>query len=195
MTCIVGIRTETGVMLGADSLSGSYHGDKQLVHTAKLVTKKTRTVHGVSHEVLMGFTTSWRMGNILQFMDDLPPLDGDVEKWLVKEFVPLIRTTFKDEGYLTINNGVESGGNFLIGVNGVLAEIQGDMSVLIPRDRYSSVGAGTYIAIGAMHTATALKQGDKEILMAGLSAAEAYNPLVSGPFYFIKSDSAKGSGK
>lgn len=64
MTCIVGIQTQDDVILAADSMSASA-GFKNVSVTPKLV-RLSISQRGLADEVLtVGFTTSWRMGNLL----------------------------------------------------------------------------------------------------------------------------------
>jgi ATP-dependent protease HslVU (ClpYQ) peptidase subunit len=176
MTCIVGLRTEAGVLLGGDSLgSNGYSGNSY--HAPK--------VFRLSRQVAAGFTSSFRMGQLIQHHLQLPPLAGDELAWAIKTLVPVIRETFKTHGYAHIEHNTESGGTFLLAVRDRLFTVQNDYSVLEAREPYDAVGSGEAYAVGAMH---ALWKPNltrpRRFLTAALDAASAYAVGVAPPYSF-----------
>jgi ATP-dependent protease HslVU (ClpYQ) peptidase subunit len=144
MTCIVGIEHDGKVYMGGDS-AGASGWDIKNISCKKVFVKD---------HLIIGYTWSWRMGQIIEFAEDIPCLTDEFKKdgyaYLVKSFVPYIRKLFKDEGFSTIKDNFETGGNFLVGINGKLYEIQQDFSVLRSTDGFAAVGCGANYALGAM---------------------------------------------
>jgi len=104
-------------------------------------------------EFLIGYTTSFRMGQLLQYNWE-PPVkssDDSEEVYLFNKVVTSILNCFKanDFGYKDKANW--EGGNFLIGWRGRLFEMQPEMSLLEHTD-FTSVGSGEYHAVAAMNT-------------------------------------------
>lgn len=155
MTCIVGIKTHDDVLLASDSMSAS-SAFKNVSTTPKLV-RLTIKQRGLADETLIvGFTTSWRMGNLLRYVEGLKhPATMDAEEWMVTQFVPSVRTLFKDGGFLAKERDREEGGTFLVGCCGKLFCVQDDFSVLSPSEGYDACGSGFFLAIGSLHTTVA----------------------------------------
>jgi ATP-dependent protease HslVU (ClpYQ) peptidase subunit len=177
MTCIVGITDGTTVTMGADSAgsSGNY-----------TLQRKDPKVF-IKGQYLIGFTSSFRMGQLLmyKFKPALLPLycDGDeLHAHMCTTFVDEIRKLFKDNGFTTIKDSVETGGCFLVGVNGRLFEIDDDFQVGESIRNYSAVGSGTFYALGALFASNRRDIEPEQRVIQALAAAEAFSPTVSGPF-------------
>jgi ATP-dependent protease HslVU (ClpYQ) peptidase subunit len=141
MTCIVGLKENGNVWIGADKASVSGY----LMQSTKLdkVFKKG--------EYVIGYTTSFRMGQLLQYVISLPEPPEKIDVgFMVLEFVEAIRKGFKEYGYSKINNNEEFGGTFIIGVKDQLFEIDDDYQVNYSNDNYLSCGSGCYYALAAM---------------------------------------------
>jgi hypothetical protein len=130
----------------------------------------------------MGFTTSFRMGQILQyaFEPPRPHRDEDLMAFMVTQFVDALRATLQEAGYASKRDETESGGEFLVGINGRLFHIFDDYQVGENVDGYDACGSGQDIALGALY-ATPHMQPSKRIRTA-LAAAERCNAAVRAPF-------------
>lgn len=173
MTCIVGISDEHGVTIGGDSAG---------VAGLSIVTRSDPKVFTVG-DLLIGYTSSFRMGQLLRFNLDVPERsenERDDYRWLVRALVPAIRSTLRDGGFARTNNGEEHGGIFLVGYRGTLYEIESDYQVGIPADGYAAVGCGQDLALGSLH-GTADRSASDRIDMA-LRAAEYHSAGVRAPF-------------
>ena len=127
MTSIVGIETPRGVMLASDSLGAN----EQWTATIRAESK----VFSLGAYVL-GFTSSFRMGDILRYQVALPgPPRTRVHKHLVTKVVPVIRDAFKAHGFGTTKEGADHGGEFLVGVRGELYSVSDDYQVGRIRER------------------------------------------------------------
>lgn len=109
----------------------------------------------------VGFTTSFRMGDILRYAT-LPQWDGraDLHEHLVTQVIPAIRSAMTDAGWMVTREGRQEGGAFLLAAGGRLFEVANDFQVGRPREGYAAVGGGYAVALGALH---AMKQRDQQM--------------------------------
>ncbi|MGV2988432.1 hypothetical protein ACE1OE_12365 [Vibrio sp. E150_011] len=144
MTCIVAVVNDDGDMfMGSDSLSS---GEKK----CRVVTNRKVFKSG---EFLIGYTTSWRMGQLLEFSFNIPPLDPetqDIMAYMVNKFVPAVIDLFIKGNFGNQEHTVKVGGSFLVIVRSIIFEIQDDFSVLQIHSNYASVGSGAEVAMGAL---------------------------------------------
>ncbi len=174
MTCIVGIEQDGSVYIGADSSTTSDYETR-----STLVQKVFR-----KGNFIIGYTSSFRMGQILQYQVEFPIADIYDEEYMVKYFVESIRSKFKEYGYARIDNNEETGGCFLVGVQGHLYEIAADYQVNHYLDHIASVGAGSNYALGAM---AALEfSGPNERILKALEVATKFSPYVCSPFKILE---------
>ncbi|MBZ9921663.1 hypothetical protein LB579_28610 [Mesorhizobium sp. BR1-1-7] len=172
MTCIVGIAHNGKVFIGGDSAGvGGYNLN---VRADKKVFR--------NGEFVMGFTSSFRMGNLLQHSLEPPRWhpDDDIHKFMVKDFVDAVRSCLKTGGYATKENDGESGGTFLVGFKGRLFVVDSDYQVGENVDGFASVGCGEDIALGSMYTS---KGSPKGRVLTALAAAERFSAGVRAPFH------------
>jgi hypothetical protein len=137
---------------------------------------------------LFGFTSSYRMGQLLgyKFHPPVHASDCPIEKFMATSFIDAVRTTFKDGGYAITLNGQESGGSFLVGYRGRLFRVCDDFQVGEAALGYDAVGCGAEVALGALYAARARSPIDR--LKIALSAAESMSAGVRAPFIFLKNN-------
>ena len=174
MTCIVGIAQNGKTYLGGDSAG---------VSGLDITVRKDKKVF-TNGEFVMGFTSSFRMGQVLQY-EFMPPEintdDDDLMRYMVTKFIPEVRKTFKDTGY-------SRGGCFLVGVRGRLFQIDSDFQVGENIDGYAAVGCGESYAMGSLFTTgTDAKLKPKWRLEKALEAAAKMSGGVCAPFNFVHS--------
>lgn len=171
MTAVVGVAHQGRVLLGGDS-AGVSGWQLTIRADAKVFT---------NGPYVLGFTTSFRMGQIMRHADlPTPPDDTDLHAFMCTGFIDAIRAAFKAGGYAQKENEREAGGNFLVGVNGRLFEVCGDYQVGEAAAGYAAVGCGDQVAHGVMY-ATRRMAPEKRIRLA-LAAAEHHSAGVRGPF-------------
>ncbi len=122
MTCIVGIASRGIVYMGADS-AGSDGWAEQVVATPKLFQLGP---------FLIGYTTSFRMGQLLQHWIKVPgwtPGQDPVD-FMVRVFVEEARRVFRERGFAKIEDNREEGGEFLVGFEGRLFNVGPGFQVL-----------------------------------------------------------------
>lgn len=173
MTVIAGLIDGGAVLIGGDSAGIAGY---QLT-----VRRDPKTF--VNGPYVIGFTSSFRMGQILRHAFTPPsPTGGDLERFMCTAFVDALRAALKDGGWGRVSDGQEEGGTFLVGVAGRLFEIENDHQVGEAVDGYAAVGCGADVALGALYASadTGLPAADRIIL--ALRAAERHSAGVRGPF-------------
>lgn len=182
MTCIVGLVDKGIVYIGGDS--AGVDGSR-----LTMAVRNDRKVFR-NGEFVMGFTSSFRMGQLLAFSMSLPkPREGDdLFGFMVRDFVGVARRTMKDGGFARNNSGAEAGGEFLVGFRGRLFQIFDDFQVAESSLPYAACGCGDLIALGSLFSTPNILDPMERVTEA-LSAAATFSAGVRGPFFIEKSDS------
>ncbi len=173
MTAVVGLVHGDRVHLGADSA-----GIAGWSLTVRADEKAFR-----NGPYVMGFTTSFRMGQLLRHAFVPPEPSGDLTRFMVTGFVDAVRACLKEGGWATKSSEQEQGGEFLVGVAGRLFVIHSDYQVAESVDGYAAVGCGADIALGALYATGGMLP--KPRLRTALEAAERHSAGVRGPFAFV----------
>lgn len=176
MTCIVGIVDNGLVYIGGDSAGSD----------GWITLNRADSKVFVNGEMVFGFTSSFRMGQLLAY-SFTPPVPGeqqDVYAYMVTSFVDAVRECLKAGGWAKKENEQEEGGSFLIGYRGRLFCIDGDYQVGEQTCGFHSIGSGAHVALGALF-ATRGKPVEERILTA-LEAAETFISAVRKPFVIKK---------
>lgn len=181
MTAIAGLVHDGRVYIGGDSFSGN--GASQDTVTNPKVIEIGTPPYGLG-PMLIGFTSSWRMGQLLQHKLTLPDVihATDPLEYLVCHFVESVRKTLKDGGYAEVSNGQESGGYFLVGYGGRLFTIQADYSVLESTLGIDATGAGYKEVLASLYALRDSRIKPEDRITTALEAAATFNPMVQGPF-------------
>jgi len=179
MTCIVGYVEDGVVYLGGDSAGVSGY---DLVHRAdSKVFRKGKMV--------FGFTSSFRMGNLLRFKLDIPKQKKGVRiyQYMCTDFVDAVIKCLRDNHYAKDSNGQYSGGVFMVGYKGRLFKIDSDFQVAESLEVYDACGCGESLALGAMYAIedTFAVTNPYDTLSTALSAACHFSAGVSEPFNFV----------
>ncbi|WP_434614550.1 hypothetical protein [Azospirillum sp. B2RO_4] len=172
MTCIVGLVDGDRVWMGGDSA-----GVNGLDITVRADTKVFR-----NGDSLIGFTSSFRMGQLLHYRLDVPPREHDIDlfRYMVVDFVDAVRNCLKDGGYAHRSNDVETGGTFMVGLEGRLFTVQSDYQVGEAVRGYHAIGCGSDYALGSL--ASTIGQPPEERVLKALECAELFNGGVRAPF-------------
>lgn len=176
MTCIVGLAQGGHVWLGGDSagISGwslTLRADEKVFRNGPF---------------LMGFTTSYRMGQLLRYGLKPPehPEGVDVDRYMATTFVDAVRECLKDGGFAKKSSEQEEGGTFIVGYRGGLFTVHDDYQVARRRDSFAAIGCGFEVALGALHASRAELDADYRVRLA-LEAAERFSAGVRGPFVIL----------
>lgn len=179
MTCIVGLRHGKDVLVGGDS-SG--------IAGWELTIRKDPKIF-ISGRYAIGFTTSFRIGQLLQHKLKLPAPpkgDGDLHAFMVNEFVEATRECLKVGGVASKDKEVEQGGTFIVGVAGRLFVVESDYQVVEPAWPYAAVGSGAPYALGSLATSKGEPLGR---VQKALAIAEQFSIGVRGPFHVLTAPS------
>lgn len=175
MTCIVALKCADGrILMGADSAG---------VGGLSLQTRTDPKIYRVS-SMLIGFTSSFRMGQLLGYKLKVPDHDPryDAARYMATEFVDACRTCLKDGGFAGKKDDVETGGLFLVAYRQRIFEIDSDYQVGEQAQPYSSVGCGFDLALGSLYTSAGIIDDPRVRIEKALEAAAAYSAGVRAPF-------------
>lgn len=173
MTCIVGLRTKERVYIGGDSASVSGWTRRKTAQ-AKVFRKGP---------FLIGYTTSFRMGQLLEHQLQIPKQEegqGDMS-YMVNVFVEAARKLLKERGFAKVEANAESGGQFLVGYHGHLYSIESDFQVGELSDGFDAVGSGSDFALGALAALDKLSATRR--IRKALEITAHFNMSVCPPFH------------
>lgn len=187
MTCIVAVREGGDVWMGGDSAGVA--GYSLTVRADAKVFRRERR----GDPWLFGFTTSFRMGQLIRHRLDLPEGpdpddDGDdaVDRFLCTTFVDSLRTCLKDGGWLGRDDGRDDGGTFLVGYRGRVFNVADDFQVGEAVLPYDAVGCGDEYALGALHATVHAGLAPEARVRGALAAAEHLSAGVARPFRVLR---------
>jgi hypothetical protein len=186
MTAIVGlIGKDKTIYIGGDSAG---------VAGLSLTVRKDPKVF-INGSFIMGFTSSFRMGQLLHYTFEPPKHPGNmgVLKYMNTAFIDEVRKCLKDGGYAHISSNEESGGTFLVGYRGQLFRIGSDYQVGIPYGKFDSCGCGKDLCLGSMYSTEKMGIDPKKRITIALKAAEQFSGGVRAPFLIKELPYAKES--
>ena len=172
MTCIVGVRDRKNkrLYLGGDSC-GSNGYTAHNIKQSKVFAKG---------EFLIGYTTSFRMGQIIERFLTPPPIlpNKKLYYYMIDDFVPAIMKILKDHNWATNKDNKETGGVFIVGIRDSLFKIQSDYSINEYHDDFMTCGCGEDHANGSLFNDTL----NKAAVIRALKAASHFSAMVGPPF-------------
>ncbi len=176
MTCILGYAQDGKVYVGGDSAG---------VSGWNMTVQKQPKVF-VRGDIAMGYTSSFRMGQLLQYKLVIPEHSeskSDIE-YLCTDFIDAVIACFKDHGFNSTNKEQIEGGQFIVGYRGTVYFVDSEYQVLEAADPFQGCGCGASIAEGAI---AALPNGDPiEKVRKALEITERLNAGVRGPFTIVE---------
>lgn len=181
MTAIVGYVDKEGVYIGGDSAAISADDLSFNLRKDTKVFKKG--------EFIIGFSTSFRMGQLLRYKFRIPahPKGMDIHQFMATIFIDAVKKCFDDNGYNEMTTG--DGGCIMVGYKGCLFTILPDYQVSQAKESYAALGCGELIALGAMNILTTMgisdKDPEKKIELA-LNATVSHSMGVKPPFTIEK---------
>lgn len=172
MTCIVGLIQDGAVYIGGDSVGAN----------DEVMRPRRDDKVFIREDFIFGFTTSYRMGQIIRYSMDIPTRkpNEDVFEYMATAFVDALRRALRDGGFARIDSAVEEGGRFLVGHAGRIFCIDSDFQVAELRVPYAACGCGEQVAYGAMFASS--KKKPRERIHQALTAAETFSAGVRRPF-------------
>ena len=175
MTAIVGLVHNGVVYVGGDSA-----GVDGFAITVRADAKVFR-----NGGYVFGFTTSFRMGQLIRYALEPPEPEGELERFMSTTFVDAVRACLKDGGWARRDNEREEGGTFLVGVQGRLFAVHDDYQVAEAADGYAAVGCGDQVALGALYATESIRIRPERRVRVALEAAERFNAGVCAPFVIL----------
>lgn len=161
--------------MGADSAG---------VGDLRILRRKDPKIYKVG-SMLIGFTSSFRMGQLLGHSLAIPAHDPKTPtyEYMVTAFMDSVRSCLKSGGYLVTDNGNEAIGTFLVAYQGRIFEVGDDLQVGESVDPYQAVGCGIDLALGSLFTSSKSKiTKPAEVVKTALSAAAEFSAGVRAPF-------------
>jgi hypothetical protein len=182
MTCIVGFSHKGISYLGGDAAGSESNGGN--------ITSRAYPKVFHKNDFVMGYTTSFRLGDILEVVcppPEVKPNTLTLREHLISKWIPPLRDKLKSEGWLEIDKNREKGGTFIVGYHGELCIIYDDLQVSQVADNYCSVGSGSPYALGALYVMKDMKIRPKNRILNALHAAVYHNAYVREPFTIVES--------
>lgn len=185
MTCIVGLAQPDGrIIMGGDSAGVAW------MDLSVRADDKVFELAAGAEPMILGFTTSFRMGQVLRYAFAPPAIESwDVDRYMATHFIDGVRAALKAAGWTQRVQEREEGGEFLVGVRGLLYRICGDFQIGRRTDPWEAVGCGAPYALGALaassHVAedrAASSHVAEDRVRTALAIAERYSAGVRGPF-------------
>lgn len=179
MTCVIAAVEDGKVWMGADSCAIDNYHNYTPRRDPKIIKK---------HGYLIGYSYSFRMGQIIFHSMDMPEIGNhDPYELMVYDWVTCLREAFEQHGWKgTDKEGRDLGGQVLVGFNGRLFEIESDLQVGESLRNFAAIGCGSDYALGAfsvLRDSTKWKI-DQKIEMS-LDVSAEFNRAVTRPFTII----------
>lgn len=172
-TCIVGLECDKGVYIGGDS-AGVAGFDVSIRIDPKVLK---------NGPFIMGFTSSFRMGQLLMYKFE-PPKNVDKKpdyEFMVVDFIDAVKTCFNKNNFGS--KETNEYGQFLVGYKGKLYIIYEDLQVGINECGYACAGCGENYALGSLFSTPKLLP--RKRVEVALSAASEFSAGVAPPFNIL----------
>lgn len=190
MTCIVGFIEEITenkkiIWMGCDSAISDGWNYRLLSGRDKIlkVSVDDRT------KFMIGFTGYLRIKQLMEYQMEIPSNDrSNFDEYLGKDFIPVLRTTLKDNGFLKVDNNAETfdGNRILIGTSQGFYHIEPNFQFSSHLEKYEAIGSGTYYALGAlsiMRDIYTIGANSEAQINYALTSASMFCNGVKAPFY------------
>src|SRR5690554_798101 len=183
MTCIVGYKHNGKVYLAGDQAGGSIYFREDHTNLTKVFKVG---------EFLVGYTTSFRMGQILQYSWNPPTMQvgQDEDTYIFRDVVNSLSSVFDSCQYGKKDGVEKQTGVFLLGWRGRLFTVQENLSIL-EHDTYAACGCGEDFARGAMYSMISHNIHDKEpkkLLKDAIIVASFHSPGVGNTVTFVEEE-------
>lgn len=136
----------------------------------------------VNSQCIIGFTTSFRMGQLLQYKFVPPKQKRNTSdmQYMVVDFIDAVRKLFIDNDY----GEKDDGGQFIVGYKGKLYEIERDFQVACSAIGFAAVGCGAPLVLGSLYSTVGMDPIKR--INLSLEAASRFNAGVAAPFLIKK---------
>ncbi len=174
MTCIVGIEMNGKACIGGDSA-----GIADYEKTIRADEKVFRL-----GEMVMGFTSSFRMGQLLRFKLILPEQSSKKNdyQFMCTDFIDSVINCLESNGYSKISENKKTGGTFIVAYKNKIYVVESDFQVGIPSNGIASVGCGAPYAKGALTALYEYFDDPEKLARRALEISAEHSAGVNGPF-------------
>lgn len=179
MTCVVAVIEGGKAYIGSDCAGVSGFD----------VTERKDPKVFVNDGFLIGYTSSFRMGQLLRFKFKPPEYREEKKclyEYMCTDFIDSVRNCFKDGGYARKTNEEEAAGVFIVCHSGRIFKIEADYQVGEALEPYQAVGCGEDYAKGALFAINDSIMQPFERIEIALKCAEKYSAGVRSPFKILK---------
>jgi hypothetical protein len=192
MTCIVGLVDNGIVYLGGDAAGVDGWYNRTIMMRPKVFRKE---------DMVIGYTTSFRMGQLLEHSLTIPPHYGGVDIWhyMVHDFIGAVRQCLRDGGFAEKDKEVEKGGEFLVGFRGRLFKIASTYQIQESLYHYDAAGCAGMYAMGVLGVMRLLPRTagrdmtPEDKLTYALKIAAKHSAGVCEPFTIVSTTKTKES--
>lgn len=183
MTCVLAYTDGKTSHMIADSCA--FNMCQYTKHPRK--DKKIYPILGKCENAYLGFTSSYRMGQILSKTTfDYKTITFET---LLDHYIPKCITRFKNGCYDDKGN---DGGNFIIIQKGSLFEIDSDYQIAEPARNYTAVGCGEHFVMASFETLLRSGRTDiKNMMLEALQVTIEFSAFVGAPFHYINTKDNK----
>lgn len=179
MTCIVAIKEDGRVYLGADSASSDDEADMKTIAVQPKIFK--------SGPVAIGFCGSWRAGKVFQYDLVIPKIDtDDIDRYMNTTFINALQECAERNRLVIDESKPENDlADLIVAINGRIFEVQSHVQSLEHIDDFFAVGSGAKFALGSLYTTQDFDLTPKERLKLALDAASKYSMSVAPPYTYL----------
>lgn len=172
MTCIIALKENNNIFIGADSLGTS---DSFIYNRAD--SKIIR-----NGEFLIGVAGSIRTRQILQYMNFPKCNDWDIEKYMCTNFIDSIRNSIYNVGNMQERDGIQftDDSDIIVIFRDRIFKIEVDFQVAWNQEPYMIIGSGTQVATGAMEILLDMNLSSKDKIFKAITTASKYINSVGG---------------
>ena len=176
MTCVAGLIYNNKVYMACDSGASDEGG-------GTIYKRRDAKVFMVD-DYIIGFSNSFRMGQILQH-DFTPPKPSkrNLERTMSIDFVDRVLESLARNNFV-IDKDADNVCDLVIGVYGRLFVMDTDFSIGEYYDKYFAIGSGSQFALGSLYSTKSMKD-PRARLEKALEAAAEYTMSVSAPFLYL----------
>jgi ATP-dependent protease HslVU (ClpYQ) peptidase subunit len=177
MTCIAGAVINGELCIGGDAVSIHNNSAARLGRDGKVFRVG---------DFLIGSSGTVRCKQIMNYLFQPPPIDGELTAYMVQSFIPTLRQAMKEHGgeCKSQSGDEQMDARLLVGARGRLFEVDCSYSVFESQAIYAAVGCADQEALAAMYTAYSLLQNPlaEDVVNRGLLAAAEFDTSVRPPF-------------
>lgn len=178
MTCVVGLTDGNTIYMGGDSATVSTEYGLALQSSYRKVVR--------NGDFLIGTAGSARVGQILKNVFEPPPCDGDIHRYMVKDFAKAVHDCIESQDAKEQYKDSE----ILVGYKGRLFYIGCNYMVSEHVKGYHAIGCAGEVALGVLNVLNRYVYDidPKKRIEVALEVAQEFNVYVRSPFYIESID-------